>query len=120
MRASLGFRDDSRSFRPRPEDGYSPPMAIISVLARDDKVFIVTVTDGASSTTHEVTVWPSDLERYAPDATPEELIEASFEFLLEREPKESILRRFELPIIERYFPEYGAAMRAQLSERESS
>ena len=27
-------------------------------------------------------------------------------FLLEREPKESILSRFDLPIISRYFPEY--------------
>ena len=26
--------------------------------------------------------------------------------LLEREPKEAILRKFELPVIERYFPEY--------------
>ena len=39
-------------------------------------------------------------------ATPEQLVEASFAFLLEREPKESILRSFELPVIARYFPEY--------------
>ena len=39
-------------------------------------------------------------------ATPEQLAQASFEFLLEREPKESILRSFELPVIARYFPEY--------------
>ena len=43
-------------------------------------------------------MWPSDLARYAPDATPEELLDASFRFLLEREPKEAILGRFELPI----------------------
>ena len=39
-------------------------------------------------------------------ATPEQLAKASFAFLLEREPKESILRSFELPVIVRYFPEY--------------
>ena len=39
-------------------------------------------------------------------ATPEQLAEASFRFLLEREPKESILRSFEMPVIARYFPEY--------------
>ena len=33
--------------------------------------------------------------------TPERLLEASFEFLLEREPRESIMRSFELPIIGR-------------------
>jgi len=36
----------------------------------------------------------------------EELIRKSFDFLLERESKESILSRFDLRIISRYFPEY--------------
>jgi len=36
----------------------------------------------------------------------EELIKKSFNFLLERESKESILSRFDLRIISRYFPEY--------------
>mgnify|MGYP001109603766 CR=1 FL=1 len=36
----------------------------------------------------------------------EELIHKSFEFLLQREPKESILGRFDLPVIGRYFSEY--------------
>ena len=35
-----------------------------------------------------------------------ELIKKSFEFLLERESKESILSSFDLPVISRYFPEY--------------
>jgi hypothetical protein len=36
----------------------------------------------------------------------EELIEKSFDFLLERESKESILSTFDLRVIEKYFPEY--------------
>lgn len=36
----------------------------------------------------------------------EKLIKKSFEFLLEREPKESILPRFNLRIINQYFPEF--------------
>jgi hypothetical protein len=52
--------------------------------------------------------------RYAPGATPERLLEASFEFLLEREPKEAILPRFELPIIERYFPEYASTIASRV------
>jgi hypothetical protein len=83
-------------------------MATIRVNHRSGATYDVTVDDGRSSTHHEVTVWPSDVERYAPGSTPEELLEASFEFLLEREPKEAILRRFELPVIERYFPEYSS------------
>jgi hypothetical protein len=36
----------------------------------------------------------------------EELIRKSFQFLLEREPKESILSRFNLKTIKNYFPEF--------------
>ena len=82
------------------------PMASIHVTHRSGAIYDVTVEDEGRSTNHEVTVWPSDMARYAPDATPEALIEASFAFLLEREPPEAILRRFELPVIERYFPDY--------------
>ena len=58
------------------------------------------------TTTHEVTVTPDDIARYAPGSTPERLLDASFRFLLAREPASSILSRFALPVIERYFPEY--------------
>ena len=81
-------------------------MARIEVSHRGGNVYDVTVADDHGTTTHAVTVQPSDVERYAPGATVEELLKASFRFLLEREPKEAILRRFELPVIERYFPEY--------------
>jgi hypothetical protein len=61
-----------------------------------------------------VTVTADHIERYAPGAAPERLLKASFEFLLEREPKESILSRFELPVIERYFPEYPRTIRQRV------
>jgi hypothetical protein len=83
----------------------------IQVNHRGGAVYDVTIGEGGDMTTHEVTVQPSDVARYAPGATPEELLEASFRFLLEREPKEAILRRFDLPVIERYFPEYPSHMR---------
>jgi len=41
----------------------------------------------------------------------EELIKKSFEFLLEREPKESILSRFNLRVINQYFPEFKEEIR---------
>lgn len=41
------------------------------------------------------------------------LVRRSFAFLLENEPLESILRRFNLREIERYFPQYPAVMRTQ-------
>jgi hypothetical protein len=92
--------------------------ARISVAHRAGSVYDVTVDDGRGSTTHEVTVWPSDVERYAPASTPEALLEASFAFLLEREPKEAILRRFELPVIEQYFPEYAATIASRVSSED--
>jgi hypothetical protein len=85
-------------------------MTSISVVHEDGSVYRVTVADDRGETSHQVTVWPSDVERYAPGSTPEELLDASFRFLLEREPKEAILSRFELPVIERYFPEYRQAI----------
>lgn len=54
-------------------------------------------------------VSPADLSRWGGgDGQPEveDLVRRSFEFLLEREPPESILRSFDLSVIARYFPEY--------------
>ncbi len=79
------------------------------------RLFRVTIKDGGDETAHEVAV-PED---YYEDLTgggcaPEEFVETSFEFLLEREPKESILRKFDITVISRYFPEYEAEMRDRL------
>jgi len=79
----------------------------VNVAKIADSKFRVTVDEGGSKTEHEVIVTDADVARYAPGSTAEALVAASFEFLLENEPKESILRRFELPVIERYFPEYA-------------
>jgi hypothetical protein len=76
----------------------------------------VTVGDDPAATTHEVTVSDGDLRRFAPGATdPTDLVRASFAFLLEREPRTSILRRFDLPIIERYFPDFPSVITARLT-----
>jgi hypothetical protein len=42
--------------------------------------------------------------------TPERCLEAAFRFLLDREPKESILRRFDVTEISRYSPEFEREM----------
>jgi hypothetical protein len=55
---------------------------------------------------HEVTVAAEDLARLAPTGTPESLVRASLVYLLDREPRESILPRFDLRVISRYFPGY--------------
>ena len=74
----------------------------------------VTLGDDAGATIHEVTVDREVLEDLAPGATPEEVVRVSFEFLLEREPREAIMRRFELPIIGRFFGDYRDEMLRRL------
>jgi hypothetical protein len=66
----------------------------------------VTVGDDPAATTHEVSVDRATLDDMAPGVSPEELVRISFEFLLEREPRQSIMRSFELPIIGRFFGDY--------------
>jgi hypothetical protein len=62
---------------------------------------------GRPVSVHTVEATRSDVKRLAPDSSVEDLVKRSFEFLLEREPPQSILRRFGLADIERYFPEYA-------------
>jgi hypothetical protein len=72
----------------------------------------VDVAEGSSATKHSVSVERSDLERLDPGAAdPSDLVLRSFEFLLEHEPKESILRSFDLTIIGRYFPDWEHRIR---------
>ena len=75
----------------------------------------VRVREGTSETTHTVTVRPSVLQKIAGgNTTPEDLLRVSFKFLLEREPKESIMARFDLPVISGFFPEYEHEIRQRL------
>ena len=69
------------------------------------------VSEGKSETRHRVTMSPEMSERLtAGKHTPERCLEAAFRFLLDREPKESILRRFDVTAISRYFPEFEREM----------
>ena len=47
-------------------------MTRIAIPHRTGAISDVIVDDGRGTTRHEVTVWRSDVARYAPDATPEE------------------------------------------------
>jgi hypothetical protein len=72
----------------------------------------VTVTDHDGSSDFEVEVTAEELHHFAPGATnPDDLVRRSFEFLLAREPKESIMSSFGLAAIGRYFPEYERDIR---------
>ena len=72
----------------------------------------VTVMDHGTSRDFEVAISDEELRHLEPEsADPTVLVRRSFEFLLAREPKESILRSFGLSVIGRYFPEYEQEIR---------
>ena len=89
--------------------------AKIEVEKVDATHFRVRVIEGGSESTHQVTLDSKDCARLAgATAEPEELIRKSFQFLLEREPKESILKSFDLSVVSRYFPEYEGEIKKRL------
>jgi hypothetical protein len=78
----------------------------------------VTIEDGGSLTEHEVSVSREELARFGgPSTDVHMLVNASFRFLLTREPKEAILRRFAISEIERYFPDYPTQVGRRLSDQ---
>ncbi len=76
------------------------------VVTEQGGAFQVVVREGGGETRHEVTVKAADLARLGGGEGGAALVEAAFAFLLDREPKESILSRFDLSVISRYFPEF--------------
>jgi hypothetical protein len=78
----------------------------------------VSVRDRGSSTTHDVHVGAqdaTDLAAATDAAHVKRLVEETFDFLLEREPKESILRAFDLTVVSQYFPDYEHEIRSRLA-----
>ena len=91
-------------------------MSDISITALEEGAFGVEVVEGQRSTHHRVTVPPSFLEDLGlQGVAPTDVVRASFEFLLEREPPTSILNEFSLDVIDRYFPEYPQELPRRLA-----
>ena len=83
----------------------------ISIKKRTDDVFVVTVADGIT-TTHTVTVTDQSLTDLTDNnVTKTQLLEFSFNFLLDREPNTSILSSFDINVISRYFSDYRDEVR---------
>tara|TARA_B100000795_G_scaffold250899_1_gene219359 strand:- start:1566 stop:1832 length:267 start_codon:yes stop_codon:yes gene_type:complete len=79
---------------------------LIEVLKITEEIFQVTVTED-SITTHKINLSEKVYENLSDSKIPKaELIIKSFEFLLERESNQSILKEFNLETIELYFPDY--------------
>lgn len=78
------------------QSGHSDPLS-----------FDVVIRDSRGETRHQVTLSKADYGRLTNGACPaEQLVEAAFRFLLDHEPKEAILSRFDVSVISRYFPDF--------------
>jgi hypothetical protein len=92
----------------------SSNVVTIREASQDKERFVldVRVTEDRGETHHEVTLTRKDYARLArPGETAEAFVERCFGFLLARESKESILSRFDVAVIGRYFPEFEGAIR---------
>jgi hypothetical protein len=72
----------------------------------DPMEFEVEVRESCGQTRHRVTMAQATFAKLAGSSSPQAVIRAAFDFLLDRETKESILSRFDVTVIARYFPEF--------------
>jgi hypothetical protein len=86
----------------------SGPIVSVEVVSEDGHGYhlSVKVREGRGETSHEVTLGRDLLARLSPGESADAFVKRCFAFLLEREPKESILRRFDVSVIARYFSEF--------------
>ena len=88
---------------------------LIEIAKIDEEIFEVTITKN-STTIHRVKLSLDVYKKLSNSKISKiELIKKSFEFLLERESNESILRVFNLEIIETYFPEYPLSIKKKFN-----
>ena len=80
---------------------------MIEIKKKSESEFAVIVEEEGDKTQHIITL-DDDYYYLLTQAKigKEELIRKSFQFLLVREPKESILSRFNLKVIKNYFPKF--------------
>lgn len=92
-------------------------MAEIHVTSRPSNMgwhFAVTVTDSKGQSTHNVSMAKDFLMRIGASHQPEKVVKKSFEFLLEREPKEAILQEFDITAISHYYPNFISELEKRL------
>jgi hypothetical protein len=78
--------------------------------------FEVEIKEKDSKTKYQVTMDKDFYQRIsAGRISPQDLVKKSFEFLLEREPKESILPKFNIKVISHYFPQYQKEIATRIS-----
>jgi len=81
--------------------------------------FNVVVEDNSGQTQYSVSMSKDFYKSLDTNVEAKNVIEASFRFLLEREPKGSILSKFDITAISYYFPEFKKQLIKQLKNKKS-
>ena len=102
---------------PQPLRKVTADISVVTTSNNSGWTFAVQVTEANGQTRHSVHLSEQAFKELVngKEVSPEVLVRKSFEFLLERESKNQILRQFELPIIAKYFPNYPAEIQKRLS-----
>ena len=77
--------------------------------------FDVTLNESTNPSFYKVSMDKDFLTRIGADFHPEKVVEKSFEFLLEKEPKERILQEFDIVMISHYYPEFISELSKRLT-----
>ncbi len=81
----------------------------------DPLEFKVSIREKNGETRHQVTMGRGTYIKLTEGKIPpDQCIQAAFEFLLDREPKEAILSSFDMTVISRYFPSFEKDLKAYL------
>ena len=81
----------------------------------DPLEFKVTIGERGDETHHRVTLRQSDYMKLTGGRVDaRRCVEAAFEFLLDHEPKESILSQFDVAVISSYFPNFEQQVKPYL------
>jgi len=92
---------------------------MIEVTKKDQEEFRIKLEERGTRKEYMVTLGDSYYQDLTQGKiTKEELIKKAFTFLLEREPKESILSKFDLKIIKSYFPEFEEEISRAIKENQ--
>ncbi len=91
-------------------------MTTMRVVAMAPGEYGVEVEEGNEVTGHKVRLPQAFLDDLLlGDVDEERIVRETFDFLLEREPANSILPEFSLDDVSRYFPEFPAELQRRLS-----
>ena len=79
---------------------------VVAIDATGPLWFAVTVFEDSGESRYETTLRETELVRLGDGASAEAFVAAAFRFLLDREPRQAILAKFDIAVIAHYFPEF--------------